>query len=83
MITFLVVSGFSLFDIRKLYIDEMYEYYQELFYTLEKSGDVKEGTYAKIVKSTQGKAREAEAENTVSALRKQMFNSISKKNKKS
>jgi len=74
----MVVNGFSLFDIRKLYIDEMYFFYQELFYTLEKRGDVKEGTYAKIVNSSKG----THVEDTVSQLRKQMFRSIAKKNKK-
>jgi len=79
MITFLVVSGFSLFDLRKLYIDELYEYYQETYYVKEKiTGEVKEGTYAKIVNSN----KSTHAEETVSLLRSQMFRSIANKNKK-
>lgn len=71
----MVTNGFSLLELRKLYIDELYVFYEELFYTLERFGKVKEGTYDKIVKSN-------DAEHTVNQLRKQMFKSIADKNKK-
>ena len=44
----MVVSGFSLLEVRKLYLDELYEYHKALIYTLEKKGEVKEGTYRKF-----------------------------------
>lgn len=54
LITFMVVEGFSLFELRRLYIDEIYSYYEQLVYTMEKAGKVKEGSYAKIVKRSKG-----------------------------
>jgi len=58
----MVVSGFSLLELRKLYIDELDEYYKSLAYILEKKGEMKEGTFSKI-----------EAADTVSELRNQLF----------
>lgn len=75
LVTFMVVSGFSLLEVRKLYIDEMYTYYEELFYTLEKLGKVKDGSYAKIKRSDNS----TQVEDTVSQLRKQLFKSIASK----
>lgn len=75
----MVVSGFSLLEVRKLYIDELYEYYSEMFYALEKTGAINEGTYAKITKKRGGSEVETD---TVSKLRKQMMRSIADKNKK-
>lgn len=48
MIVFMVNRGFSLRDLRKLYIDEFYDYAKNLIYVLEKRGEIKEGTYSKI-----------------------------------
>lgn len=80
MITFMVVNGFSLLELRKLYIDEFYDFYEHLFFTLEQTGKIKEGSHAKIASKTRGS--EAGAKETVSLLRKQMFRSIADKNKK-
>jgi hypothetical protein len=74
MIAFMVVNGFSLFDVRKLYIDEIFAYHDELVYTLEKAGKIKEGTYDKIKSSEGGKV-----EHTVNLLRKQLFKGLTKK----
>ncbi len=74
----MVTHGFSLFDTRKLYLDELYDYYQELFYILEKQGKVKEQTYDKIISSRGG---DESVKATVNMLRKQMFNSIANKNR--
>ena len=48
MILFCVTNGIGLLDVKKLYIDEFVEYYNELVYTLESSGKLKEGSYDKI-----------------------------------
>lgn len=78
MVTFMVTYGFSLLELRKLYIDELHQFYDELLYNLEQQGKIKDGTYDKIKsrKSSTGVA------DTINTLRKQMFNSIAKKNKK-
>lgn len=54
LITFMVVEGFSLFDLKKLYIDEIYSYYEELIYNMEKGGKVSKGSYAKIIRRGKG-----------------------------
>lgn len=72
----MVMSGFSLNNLRKLYIDELYEFYAELVYLLEQRKEVKDGSYAKI------KQTEGGAEDTVNILRKQIFSSIANKNRK-
>lgn len=77
MVTFMVVSGFSLLEVRKLYLDEFHQYYQELYYNLEALGKIKEGNYEKMMRSNP----EATAEDTVAKLRKQMFSTINKMQK--
>lgn len=77
MIAVMVVNGFSLVELRKLYIDEFHQFYEEMYFVLEKNGSAKEGTYDKIVHSDKG----TQVENTVNLLRKQMFKSIAAKNK--
>lgn len=71
-----MVNGFSLLEVRKLYLDEMYDFHDHLFFVLEQSGKVKEGTYDKIVSS---KKKEVRVEDTINQLRKQMFKTIVKK----
>lgn len=73
IITFLVVSGFSLFELRKLYIDELYDFYDHLFYTLEQTGKIKQGTYDKL---NRGKNNDG---NAVTQLRTQLFKVTSDK----
>jgi len=75
VITLLVMHGFSLNEVRKLYIDELDEYYRELFYNLEKTGKAQEGTYGKMKSKTEGE----DAKSTVNSLRKQMVSSIKNK----
>ncbi len=77
LIAFMVVKGFSLFELRKLYIDELHSYYEQLFYNLEKMGEVKEGSYAKLISRSKGDR----VEDTVSQLRKQMMAGIAGKRK--
>lgn len=77
VMTFMVVNGFSLLEVRKLYIDEMYMFYEELVYNLEERGSFKEGTYAKMVKVS----KEEKVEHTVNLLRKQLFKTLADKNK--
>lgn len=48
MIVFLVKNGFSLLELRKLYIDEFFEYYYETVKYLEDVGEMKENTYDKV-----------------------------------
>jgi hypothetical protein len=71
-----VVNGFSLLEVRKLYLDEMYEYHEHLFFTLEKTGVFKEGTYDKMMSM---KNKSVPVEDTINQLRKQMFKTIVKK----
>lgn len=44
----LVRKGFSLYDLKKLYIDEFFFYYYEMIYTMETAKELKEGSYDKI-----------------------------------
>lgn len=76
----MVVSGFSLFDLRKLYIDELFAFHEELIYTLEQKGELKEGAYDKIVRSNRG--RSTRVEDTVDSLRRQMLKIVTNKGKK-
>ena len=71
----MVVCGFSLLDLRKLYIDELFQFYEETYFTLELQGKADKGTYDKIVsvKPTHS------AEDTVDSLRRQMFKVIGNK----
>lgn len=71
----MVTCGFSLFDLRKLYLDELFYFYDELFYTLEKRGDVKEGTYDKI----KAKENNQDDRETVKSLRRQLFRVVADK----
>lgn len=76
LIAFMVVRGFSLSDIRKLYVDEMHSYYEQMFYILEKMGEVKEGSYAKLMSKSKGGKVDAATQ-----LRKQMLTGIFNRNK--
>lgn len=76
LITFMVVEGFSLSDLRKLYIDEIYSYYEQLIYTMEKAGKVTKGSYAKIVKRSKGDVDAA------TQLRKGMMVALATKGRK-
>jgi len=75
VITFMVINGFSLFEVRKLYIDELYYFYTEMFYSLEKMGRVNEGTYDNIISNSTSNSDE----NTVKELKRQFFKSIADK----
>jgi hypothetical protein len=79
MLSFMVVFGFSLLDLRKLYIDELHDFYTELIFTLEERGELKKGSYnnvrAKLVTPKQSSS------DTVSSLRSQMLKAISGMNK--
>ena len=66
MITFMVMHGFSLLEVRKLYFDELFEYYADIFLHLENRGEAKAGTYDKL----RGVAR---VDDTLNVLRKQVF----------
>lgn len=61
--TFMVVHGFSLIEVRKLYLDELGEYYKQTVYVLEKKGEFKEGTFDKIAHPA------GDAKHTVNQLR--------------
>lgn len=78
MVAFMVINGFSLSELRALYVDELYRYYEQLFYNLEKRGEVKEGSYAKLINRSKG----TQVESTVNEIRKQMLIGIAKKNNK-
>jgi len=71
-----VINGFSLLDVRKLYLDELYEYHEHLFYNMEQMGTIKEGSYDKMMSRKQ---KGVSVEDTIQQLRKQMFKSIGKK----
>ena len=77
MVTFMVINGFSLLELRKLFVDELHEYYKEMIFLLEQQGTLKAGSYDKIKASTQS----SDVSNTVNQLRKQMFQSIRSKRK--
>jgi hypothetical protein len=64
-IVYLVMNGFGLNDIRKLYLDEMLSFYQNLIYIKEKRGEIKDGTYNQL---------KAKGGNEVSSLKNQLFN---------
>lgn len=63
-----MINGFSLLDVRKLYLDELYDYNEHLFYNLEQTGKIKEGSYDKLISKTKG----VKVEDTVNELRKQL-----------
>jgi len=66
------MQGFSLNEVRKLYLDEMFEFYKYAFFVLENRGEAKKGTYERM--SGAGKV-----ENTVNQLRSQLFKINQKK----
>lgn len=47
---FLIKNGFTLSELRQMYIDEYITYYNELIHNLEMVGEVKEGTYLEMTK---------------------------------
>lgn len=75
LISFMVINGFSLRELRKLFLDELYDYHDALFFTLEQTGVIKEGSYAKI----NNRKRDVPVEDTINQLRKQLFKTIAKK----
>jgi len=66
------MSGFSLLEVRKLYLDEMFDFYTCAFYVLENRGEAKKGTYERM--SGIGKG-----EDTVNQLRTQLFKAVKSK----
>lgn len=48
MIVFMVKNGYSLLEVRKLYLDELFTFYYETVKYLEDSGQLKENTYDKV-----------------------------------
>jgi hypothetical protein len=79
LITFMVVKGgFSLLELRKLYMDELFEFYNELIFNLESLGEMKEGTYNKLMT----RAGNNDAKSVVDSLRKQLFRGIAGKSTK-
>ena len=71
----MVVNGFSLSDLRKLYLDELYDFHEHLFYTLEQTGVIKAGSYDKIMSQ---KRNGVPVEDTINKLRAQLFKTIKK-----
>jgi hypothetical protein len=71
----MVINGFSLSDLRKLYLDELYEYHEHLFYNLEKTGKIKEGSYDKMIAS---KGKQQPVADIINSLRMQTSNIKSK-----
>jgi len=64
-ITFMVINGFSLLEVRKLYIDEFIQYYESLIVIMEKKGELAEGTSNRLhIKG---------GEETINDLKKQLF----------
>lgn len=63
--TYLVINGFGLLEIRKLYLDELLSFYNALVYIKEKQGEVKEGTHASL---------KSQGSNDVESLKSQLFN---------
>ncbi len=70
----MVVNGFSLLELRKLFLDELYDYHDALFFTLEQTGVIKEGSYDKI----HSRKKDVPVEDTINQLRKQMFKTFKK-----
>lgn len=61
----MVINGFSLLEVRKLYLDEFLQYTNSVIYYKEKSGEYKAGTYEKV---------RGRGGNEVASLKKQLFN---------
>lgn len=66
MMTMLVMNGFGLLEVRKLYIDELMDFNKYMFLVLEQRGEAKKGTFEKL--DSMGRK-----DNTVSQLRQQIF----------
>lgn len=66
-ITYLVVNGFGLLEVRKLYLDELLSFSNSLIYIKEKQGEIKEGTYKSLKDRSGG---------DLNSLKKQFFNII-------
>jgi hypothetical protein len=47
-LVFMTRQGFGLLELKKLYVDELFSYYNELVYSLEKSKELPEGSYDKV-----------------------------------
>lgn len=75
-VTFMVANGFSLADLRRLYIDEIYEYHDQLIYVMEKEGKYEKGTYAKMIKRSKSNGT---VDETAKQLRQQIMKVIVKK----
>lgn len=45
LITGLVSFGFSLSDVRNMYVDELDDFHKGMVYILEKRGEIEKGTY--------------------------------------
>lgn len=61
--TFLILNGFTLYEVRNLYLDEMVDFYKQTVGVLEKKGEFKEGTYDRL----QGKS---DAPSVINQLRR-------------
>ena len=46
----MVGYNFTLHDLRSLYIDEFYDYYQAVVYNYEQRGEMEKGTYDSLIK---------------------------------
>jgi hypothetical protein len=60
----MVMSGFSLGEVRKLHVDEFFAYYEALIYIKEQTGEVKPGTSSELAGTT--------AEDDINSLKSQM-----------
>lgn len=70
MMTFMVTNGFSLLEVRKLFIDELFEFYKQIIYILEKRGEFKEGTFDKLNGHTDSKTVVNQLRASLSKLKK-------------
>jgi hypothetical protein len=46
----MVKNGFSIEGLKRMYLDEFFEYYKEVIYFLEQSGQIEKGSYSKLTK---------------------------------
>lgn len=74
----MVLNGFSILEVRKLYLDEFYEYYRETYYNLEVMGKIKKGSYSKLT----SRQKAPDPKDTVKKIKSQIFKGMNKKNKK-
>jgi hypothetical protein len=49
MVVFMVRNNFSLLELRKLYLDEFFSYYNELVYHMEQAKELPENSYEKVL----------------------------------